>query len=303
MSIQLFLADKLVRLTVKRRFARNPDVMTLRALMEETRPAKVPPGITLEASALGGVASETLTAANAVQGRAILYLHGGGFVGGSPRTHRALTWRLAKGCAASVHVPDYRLAPEFPFPAGLDDCLAAYRALLAKAILPSHIAVGGDSAGGNLTLALALKIKSLGLPQPAALFCLSPATDLAGGLGSHRTNRRTDAMFVPEMFPSVTRHYCPGADPGQPLISPLRGDVAGLPATLIQCSGAEMLRDDGVLMAEKLKAAGISVELEVWPKVFHVWQIAADLLPESRRAIANIVSFVSRQWGDPVARP
>src|SRR4029077_4032295 len=128
--------------------------------------------------------------------------------------------------------------------------------------------------------------------QPGALFCLSPATDLAGGLESHRGNRRTDAMFVPEMFASVARHYCPGQDASEPLISPLRGDPSGFPPTLFQCSDGEMLRDDSVRMAERLKAAGVETELEIWPKVFHAWQIAADIVPESRKAIDKIAAFI-----------
>jgi acetyl esterase/lipase len=297
MSIQLFLADKLVRFTVKRRFTKQPDVMTLRELMKAMQPAKVPPTIRIDSIQLGGVTTERLAPATASADRAILYIHGGGFVGGSPLTHRALTWRLAAKTTAPVYAVDYRLAPEHPFPAGLDDCVAAYRALIDTGIPASNVAVGGDSAGGNLALALCLKIKALGLPQPGALFCLSPVTDLAGEPESRRTNRRSDAMFDARSFPTVTTHYCPGSDPGDPLLSPLRGDVSGFPPTLIQCSGAEMLRDDSVLMAARLEAAHVEVKLEVWPNVFHVWQIAADTIPESRKAIENIVAFIGGHWG------
>lgn len=297
MSIQLFLADKIVRLTMKRRFARNPDVLQLRPMMAGMPPGRVPTGVTIEQTMLGDVPAEKLSAAGARADRAMLYIHGGGFVAGKPANRRALTGRLAAKLDATVYAIEYRLAPEHPFPAGLDDCANAYRALVTSGIPPRGIVVGGDSAGGNLSFALALKLKSEGTPEPAALVALSPATDLASAPPSHKSNARADAMFDTRMFPTVVRHYCPGSDAADPFISPLRGDVKGLPPTLIQCSRDEILRDDGVLMAEKLRAAGTEVSLEVWPNVFHVWQLMADQIPESRKAIENIVSFVGRQWG------
>jgi monoterpene epsilon-lactone hydrolase len=298
MSIQLFLADKLIRLTAKRRFARNPDVLQLRPMMAEMRPPPVPARIALQKISLGGVPAERLAPKTADAKRAMLYIHGGGFVGGSPSNHRALTWRLAEQLGCTVFAIDYRLAPEHPFPAGLEDCATAYRELLNSGYQPEALAVGGDSAGGNLTLALALKLKALDLPQPAALVTISPATDLAGSLPSHNANARADAMFDVKMFGSLTPLYCPGQDPTNPLISPLRGDTRGFAPTLIQCSRDEMLRDDGVMMAENLKAAGVDVKLEVWPRVFHAWPVMADIVPEARRAIENIVRFVAERWSD-----
>jgi acetyl esterase/lipase len=294
MSIQLFLADKLIRLTVKRRFAKEPDIMTLRAIMEGAPEARVPAQTKIEAMTLGGVPTERLAAPGSHDDRAILYIHGGGFVGGSPRTHRTLTAPLSGKSQVPVYAIDYRLAPEHPFPAGLEDCVTAYRALLALGLPSSCIAVGGDSAGGNLTLALAHKLKALSLPLPSSLFCISPVTDFTAETDSRRANPRKDAMFVPAMFDTVIDRYCPNCDPSDPLISPLKGDVSGFPPTLIQCSADEMLRDDGILMAAKLKAAAIQVELEVWPKVFHAWPVVADWIPESRKATDNIVAFVTR---------
>jgi len=298
MSIQLFFLDGLIRFTMKRRFKRNPDVMELRDIMQDMgkrRPAPLPAHIKRDARSLGGVAAERLRTDNADMSRAILYIHGGGFVGGEPASHRALTWRLADKTATPVYSVDYRLAPEFPFPAGLDDCVTAYRGLLDSGIAASSIVIGGDSAGGNLTLATALKLKMLGLPQPAGLVCLSPATSIGTHLPSHSSNGRSDAMFVPAMFDTLTKAYCPGRDPSDPLISPLRGDVRGLPPTLIQCSGAEMLRDDGVQMAAKMREAGVDVTIEVWPGVFHVWQLMADVLPEGRRAVEVIAAFIRKR--------
>jgi monoterpene epsilon-lactone hydrolase len=298
MSIQLFVADKILRLTVKREFGRDPDVFRLRPMMKRAENGRVPARIAVQQIALGGVPTEKLTPDNASVKHAIFYIHGGGWVGGKPSNHRALTWRLAEKLGCAVYAVDYRLAPENPFPAGLEDCETAYRALLESGFAPSGLAVGGDSAGGNLTLALAQKLKISGLPQPAAFFALSPATELGTPLASHTANARVDAMFDTRIFASrsVIHHYCPNADLSNPLISPLRGDPTGQAPTLIQVSRDEMLRDDSVEMAAKLRAAGVEVELEVWPKVFHVWQIMADVIPESRKAIENIVTFVKKHW-------
>ncbi len=295
MSLQLIVADPVVRIMMKRRFAKSGTVMTLREIMDElAKRAKNPPKhIRMDKTSLGGVPTERMRSENADERKALLYIHGGGFVAGRPANHRQLTWRLAAKTNAPVYAIDYRLAPEHPFPAALDDAVAAYRTLLDKGIAPARIAVGGDLAGGNLTLALALKLKELGMPQPAALVCLSPVTDLAEPANSHEANAKRDAMFDPSIFNSVPESYVPGGDVTDPLVSPLRGDVSGLPPTLFQCSDAEMLRDDSVRMAARMKDAGVDATLEVWPKVFHVWQVAADMLPEGRRAIENIAAFLN----------
>ncbi len=297
MSIQLFLLDKAIRFMMKRRFKRHPDVMLLRPMMKamERRAPRVPAKVSITQVKLGDVPAERLAVSAADEKGAILYIHGGAFIAGSPITHRGLTWRLADGLRIPIYAVDYRLAPEHPFPAALDDLVEAYRALLAKDVMPSRLFVAGDSAGGNLTLTLTLKLRALGLPLPAALVCLSPATDLVGDLPSHRSNADSDSMFDPRLLPLVAPLYAPKTDPADPLISPLRADVSGFPPTMIQCAEREMLRDDGVKMAEKLRAAGVTVDLEVWPGVFHVWQLSADVLPESRRAITKIVAFLRQR--------
>ncbi|HVZ67877.1 MAG TPA: alpha/beta hydrolase [Rhizomicrobium sp.] len=296
MSVQLFVADKVVRLTMKRRFRRNPSVMELRAIMAQMPIRPAPRHIRVETVELDGIAAELLTSRSANENRALLYIHGGGFVAGVPANHRPLTWRLAEGVGVPVYAIDYRLAPEHPHPAALDDCVTAYRALLAKGLSPENIAIGGDSAGGNLTLATALKLKALGLPLPAALVCLSPVTDHEG-FESRIENIKRDAMFDARMIPTVSPLYCPDTDPADPFISPYRGDVSGLPPTLFHCSRDELLRDDSIRMAEKMKAAGVDTTIEVWPGVFHVWQVTADVLPEAKRAVANIVNFLKERLG------
>lgn len=297
MSLALFIADKIVRFRMKRRFRRTPDLLRLRAMMNEMgrRPPKAPRFIRVGVESLGGVKAERLSLEGADTSAAVLYLHGGGFVAGSPGSHRALTWRLAKGLGVPVFAVDYRLAPEHPFPAALEDVTAAYKALLERGVASSRIVVGGDSAGGNLTLTLALKLKALGLPQPGALFCLSPVTDMVESFPSRIANSERDAMFDARVFQTGITYYCPDTDVADPLISPYQGDLRGLPPTLFQCAEGEMLRDDSVRMAAKMRAASVPVTLEVWPDVFHVWQLAADLIPESREAVAHIIDFLKKR--------
>lgn len=296
MSIQLYLLRPILRFQIKRRFRKTPDVVELRPIMEEAlKMQKAPPAdITIEQMTLGGVPTEHVAAPGVRPDAAIFYIHGGGWVAGRPENHRPLTWRLSKQLGLPVYAPDYRLAPEHPYPAGLDDCLAAYRALLATGIPASSIVVGGDSAGGNLTLALALRLRDEGVPLPAALVCLSPATDLASTGASVVSNAKADAMFTPEMMGTLEARYFPGRDPRDPYLSPLYGDAKGLPPTLFQVGATEMLRDDSTRMAAKITEAGGIAELEVWPKVWHVWQLMADQLPEGEKAIHNIVAFVKK---------
>ena len=299
MSIQRPLIELLLRWQVKGKFKKNPDVQLLRPIMKQMEPrvSKLPGDIKAEPLHLGGVPAEKLTAEEPRQEAAFLYIHGGGFVGGSPLTHRALTWRLAKDIGIPVYAIDYRLAPEHPYPAGLDDCVAAYKGLLDMGIAPSAILVGGDSAGGNLTLALALRLKAEGLPMPAGLVCLSPATDMTGNGASRHENAGSDALFVSEMMDSLMPVYCPGGDEKDPFLSPLFGDVSGFPPTFFQVGEKEMLRDDSTRMADALQKAGVETTIEVWPKVWHVWQLNADMLPEAREAIAHIVAFARRRLG------
>lgn len=294
MSIQLTLLKPVLRFQIKRRFKKKPDVFELRAIMDEAQRMQKPVSddITVEQITLGDIPVERLAAPNTNTASAFFYIHGGGWVAGSPKSHRALTWRLAKEIGIPVFAVDYRLAPEHFFPAGLNDCVAAYKGLLATGVDASKIVVGGDSAGGNLTLALTLRLKAEGLPLPGALVCLSPATDMTHGSPSGTTNAKADTFFIPEIMKTVEPRYYPGHDAKDPYLSPLFGDVTGFPPTLFQVGDTEMLLDDSTRMAEKMKEAGVTVSIEIWPRVWHVWQVMADMLPEGRLAIGNIASFV-----------
>jgi acetyl esterase/lipase len=191
-------------------------------------------------------------------------------------------------------VIDYRLAPEHPFPAALEDAVSYYCWLLAEGADPRQIAVIGDSAGGGLALALLLKLRDSGLPLPAAAVVLSPWTDLALTGASLTLNAKFDALVHAEDVPKFAADYLAGADPRHPYASPLYGDPTGLPPTLIQVGSEEVLRDDAVRMAEIMQRAHCQAELQIWPRMPHVWHLFAPILPEAREAIVEIGKFVQR---------
>jgi acetyl esterase/lipase len=265
---------------IKRRFER----------MERLVPPP-PRGTRIEQVDAGGVAGEFITTRASLPGRHLLYLHGGAYIFGSARLYRHFTWRMADAARARVLFLDFRLAPEHPFPAALDDTVAAWRWLVANGAAPAASAFAGDSAGGGLALAAMLKLRDAGLPLPAAAAAMSPWTDLALTAPSLRSNAKSDPMLVAGDVPRLAAAYLAGADPRNPYASPLYGDPRGLPPTLIQAGSDEILRDDSVRMAERMRAAGCEVELQVWPRMPHTWQLLASVLPEAREAIAEIARF------------
>ena len=292
-SWQARLAAFFVRRRIKPALGDMRDVARVRKVFATRLPA--PRGVTYRAGEVGGIRGEWVEpiaapAADAARQLTILYLHGGGFIGCSPATHRPLTAGLALR-GARLFVPDYRLAPEHPFPAAVDDVCAAWRGLQAERAADARLTVAGDSAGGNLALALMLVLRDAGerLPDAAALF--SPGTDLTGASPSLAQNVERDAMFRREALDHIVTAYLNGADPAQPLASPLLGDLHGLPPLLIHVGADELLRDDGVRLAEKARAAAVEVELQVWPVVPHVWQLLWHL-PEARRSVAAAARFL-----------
>jgi acetyl esterase/lipase len=252
-----------------------------------------PSGTTTQSVDAGGIAGDRIATPVSDCDRHVLYLHGGAYALGSPSCYRHVTWRLARAARACVLAIDYRLAPEHPFPAALDDAKAAYRWLLAEGADPARIALIGDSAGGGLVLALLMKLRDEGFALPAATVALSPWTDLALTGASLARNARADPMLDVKVIPALARNYLAGADPRTPYASPLYGNPAGLPPTLIQVGSDEILHDDAVRMAEKMRSAGCRVELEIWPRMPHVWHAFAPVLPEAGRAIGRIGTFIA----------
>ena len=248
----------------------------------------------VETVTIGGVPGERLTPPVTTPGAVTRYLHGGGYCIGSPRSHRHLAAAIGAAAETVVVLPDYRLAPEHPFPAAVDDAVAVYRALLADGVAPSRIAIAGDSAGGGLTVATLLALRDARVPLPAAGVCLSPWTDLTCTAASYKTKAANDPIVKVEGIGEMATAYLRGQDPKTPLASPLFADLAGLPPLLIQVGSDEVLLDDAVQLAERAKAAGVPTTLEVWEDMVHVWPWFLSLLDEAPAAVAAIAKFIDR---------
>jgi epsilon-lactone hydrolase len=266
----------------------------MRALFEQTA-APAEADIKCEPVNAGGVKAEWVCAPAANPERAVLYLHGGGYVLGSIQTHRDLMGRVSRAAKVRVLGLDYRLAPEHPFPAAVDDSLAAYRWMLQQSLKPSRIAVAGDSAGGGLVVATLVAIRDAKLPMPATGVCLSPWVDLEGIGESMKTREQADPVVRREMLTQMAAAYLGGKDTRTPLAAPLYADLKGLPPLLIQVGDAETLLDDSNRLAERARAAGVQVKLEVWPEMIHVFQLFAGFLPEGQEAVETIGQYLGQQ--------
>lgn len=253
---------------------------------------RVPRGARYTSEVLNGVAAECVRpAATENRTTAILYLHGGGYCLGSARSYRAITTRLALMTGGPVHAPDYRLAPEHPYPAALDDALAAYRALLDAGV--KHLVVAGDSAGGGLALALALTLRDARLPAPKALVLLSPWVNLGGWRDVQPAQAGRDPMLSGEGLQRWAAAYCGRVPLTHPSCSPLLADLHGLPPTLIQGGSEELLLDDMRQLERKLCAAGVLAQLQIEPQLWHVYQAHVGVLAEADLALKRIAEFLA----------
>jgi epsilon-lactone hydrolase len=252
------------------------------------------PGVTTEPFELGGRGGlRVVPKAAPTPERAMLMFHGGGYVFGSPQMYRPLAGRIAKAAHTAVYVPTYRLAPEHPHPAAVEDGFSAYRAMLEH-VPPERLAVGGDSAGGGLSVAVLQAARREGLPMPACLVLLSPWLDLTGGGDSHTTNADSEILILPASVERASRFYRGDVAADDPGVSPLFGDLSGLPPTLVQVSRNELLFSDSETFAERATAAGVEVDLRTVPDLWHVWHLMAPIVPEARASIAEIGEFVGR---------
>jgi monoterpene epsilon-lactone hydrolase len=249
-----------------------------------------PAGTAIVAESHGGVGCERVTAEGAEGGGLVLLLHGGGYVAGCPITHRKMAAQISAATGVPVLVPDYRLAPENPFPAGLDDALSVARAVGTG----PGMAVVGDSAGGGLAVALCLALRDAGEALPAAAVLFSPWTDILAQGESYAGNAIADPSMNAERLRDAGRLYVGDGDPLNPLVSPVRANLAGLPPMLIQVGGAEMMLDDSTIFAERLRDAGGAAECEVWDGLWHVFQNHAPRVPEAVEAIARAGTFLQR---------
>jgi acetyl esterase/lipase len=305
MILPLWLLNIALRLTVRLPLTRLTSVALMRARMDRSAARFLcdPPDARYAPVALTGArgAMDGLWAecSGADPGRAILYLHGGAYLAGSPQTHRAIAARLAGLCGARALLPAYALAPEHPFPAALDDAQAAYRWLLAQGFAPERIALAGDSAGGGLAAALLLRLARDGLPRPACAVLFSPWADMTMLAHSLLRNARRDAMLPVRRMPEVVEMVMGGADAADPMASPALGRFDAPPPVLIFASRSEALADDATRLAEALRHGGGDVQLELWPRAPHAWPVFAGRLEMADRAVKIAGAFLSRSLARP----
>jgi len=251
-------------------------------------------GVSTRRCEIAGLSAEWLIPKDSPTRKMLLYLHGGAYIMGNCATHRQLVSYIARASGVAALVPEYRLAPEHPFPAAIDDAVRIYRALLADGHAAEDIVVAGDSAGGGLTMALLLSLRESGDPLPAAACLLSPWLNLAGSGESMRTRAHRDPWFRPEDLKLVAAYYCSDNELTLPLVSPVFADLSGLPPIYVQVGADEILLSDSTDAADKLEAAGGDVELEIWPGMWHVFQVFVHQMPESRAAVRKIGAFIRK---------
>ena len=285
--------DGLITLLRSRAAPPDYDVAQSRARFEKTAVfLGGAPDAKVEKVDAGGVPSEWVMAPGYDTGRAILYLHGGGYAIGSLNTHRRLAYDISAASAAKVLLIDYRLAPEHPFPAAVDDAASAWRWLLQQGFAANRMAIAGDSAGGGLTIATLVNLRDKKLGLPACAVAISPWVDLEGVGNSMTTRSAQDPMVQKDGLLWMAKMYLNGKDPKTPLAAPLHADLKGLPPTLVQVGTAETLLDDAIRIAEKMHAAGVDARLAIWPNQLHVFPLFAPILSEGRDGCLEIGTFI-----------
>ena len=299
----------------------DPQMVAVRAMLEARKPkpgqpeptiaerrkgmeafatmAQMPDGTQWAAMEIEGVPCERVVPAEAIRGRVMLYLHGGAYVVGSPVSHRPLVARLGVAARTASVVPDYRLGPEHPFPAAVEDAVKVYRGLLASGHAADTIVIAGDSAGGGLTLATALALKAEGLPQPAGLFVISPWADLTQSSDTYQSLAERDPMITKQGLDSSAAQYLAGADPRNPMASPIFGDLTGLAPILIQVGSEETLLGDSMILAYRAAQVRVAVTLEVWPDMIHVWHAMGGMVDAAREAISQAGRWIDGQFPKP----
>ena len=292
--LQLF-----IRVKMKRRVTGGEQhlVAFARKHMDDKRLAarRTPKDVSLHAINENGVKGEWVWWEGESDHHVVFYLHGGGYVACSPETYRPFTAELSKQSKTRVFALDYRLAPEHRFPAPIEDATKAYRWLLEQGIPPHRIIIGGDSAGGGLTVATLVALRDAGVPLPALAFCFSPWTDLTASGVSYVTNARRDPMFHAETFKPVAGIYLNGASATDPLASPLFADLTGLPPLHAFVSNTEVLYDDAVSLIARAEQHGIEARLHIADRQPHVWPIFVGLIPEAPATIREVVELIERK--------
>lgn len=256
----------------------------------------VPEGTKIEAVELAGVPCEWIQHPESPGNGVFLLLHGGGYIAGGCITHRNLASRISEASGTRVLIPDYRLAPEHPYPAALQDVSAVYGALLRTKMSPTRISVGGDSAGGGLTATLLLALRDAKGPLPSSAVFISPWTDLQTTGDSYETNKDIDPSITQEGLLDAAEKYAGDVDHAHPLLSPINADLTGFPPCLIHVGSVEAMLDDSTVFAKRAETAGVSVEIEVWPEMWHVWHQWAPDVPEATEAIEKVGNFIKSHF-------
>ena len=252
--------------------------------------------VRVEPDEINGLYAEWLTPRDHMEGKLLLYLHGGGYVIGGCDMHRQIVSHIARAGRIRTLLPEYRLAPEHKFPAAIEDAVAIYRSLLEMGIKAEDIIIAGDSAGGGLTVATMLALRDAGDPLPAAAVLLSPFLDVTGSGESIKTRAAQDPWFHPEYLSYIAEYYCEPHQRRFPLVSPVFADIEGLSPMFIQVGDDEILLSDSERIADQCIAAGIEVELEVWPEMWHVFQVFTRKMPESRKAIDKTGAYIQSRF-------
>ena len=293
MSIRAALLSFVMKHTLRKQFDQMDDVQAMRDLLRDSGglSAAIPDKVAVVPQALDGLSMDWVTLDEVEQDRVIIYLHGGGYVVGTPEAYRDICWRLAEAAGCRVLFVDYRLAPENPFPAAVEDATAAYRWLLDQGFSPNNIAICGDSAGGGLSTALLVNLKNLGLPQPGCAMLMSPWVDLSCSGDSVTEFDGVDCMLTARSLNTMAEKYLGDRDRQAPLASPLFADLSGLCPISVHVGSQEVLYSDAERLVEKVLAAGGKADLEVWNKMPHVFPVFASRIPEGRVALEKMASF------------
>ncbi|HEY1631654.1 MAG TPA: alpha/beta hydrolase [Rhizomicrobium sp.] len=298
-SWQSSFFGRLTRLSRPRTAALETDNEELRRQFAylSDRFGAIPPDVSFEPGQVGPIKGEWVRIDAASPNRLILYFHGGGYVSGSPETHRPLIARLCQAAGATAFAVNYRLAPEFAFPAGLRDGIDAYRHLIQKKIPASSIVLAGDGAGGGLAFGCLLAIRNAGLPMPAACAAMSPWADLSLSGWSMLQNARTDSALSWDLLFVSARHYLRKTSPADPYASPVFGSFKDFPPIMVHAGSLEILRDDASRIGERAAEAGVSVSVEIYDGMQHIFQANA-YVPEARVSLQRLGNFIKQRTPD-----
>jgi len=293
------LRARIVRFLSKQMFKRispDSDVVMVRNSFEKMQSKnRMARNVTMRQTTIADVACEWLIPDGCEEAPVLYYLHGGAYLMGSPATHRKMVSHIARAARMRALLPDYSLAPEKPFPAGLNDCLEVYRGLMSSGVDADDVVIGGDSAGGGMCMATLLSLRESGDDLPTAAILLSPWLDLTAQGESAVTRADKDPWFRVDEMRDIARRYCPDGDLTQPLVSPVYADASLLPPMLIQVGDHEILLSDSIRLADSISAAGGQVVIQVWEEMWHVFQFFVGKMPESASAIRDIAAYVRNQ--------